>query len=275
MKYTFVFLLAAGILCSCKKSSSGSSSQPPSLSSMTVYFPTLHISDVQTFAFNGAQLTQYTVQSIDTTNTQIQGETTVYSFQYTTSATLPASSSFQATVQEGVNVQNGGGVTQYFVYDKNNRLIEDSTLPSSGQSDYTYYSYAGDSVSFTNSETVGGSYPAGGLNIVNGNIAVSSVSSITYGSLPNPLYYPAIGNTYGVVFFVGLIGYGVLPSYSLPVDFISKNLPTSWNDPNGNPITTFTWTTGPDGKVTGGTAVNLFPSLVGNNETAQITFTYQ
>jgi hypothetical protein len=235
----------------------------------------VHTSDVQTFSFNGTQLTQYSVQSIDTTNTQIQGETMVYSFQYTTSLMLPASSSFQATVQEGVNVQNGGGVTQNFVYDNNNRLIEDSSLPVSGQSDYHYYSYAGDSVSFTDSETVGGSYPAGGLNIVNGNIAVSSEMAITYGSTPNPLYYPSIGNTYGVFFFAGLIGFGVLPNYSFPTDFISKNLPASWNDLNGNPITTFSWTTGPDGKVTGGTAFNLFPNLVGNNSTAQITFTYQ
>jgi hypothetical protein len=113
------------------------------------------------------------------------------------------------------------------------------------------------------------------LNIVNGNEAVNSEMSITFGSSSNPLYDPSIGNTYGVFFFAGLIGFGVLPNYSLPVDFISKNLPSSWNDLNGNPITTFSWTTGPDGKVTGGTAVNLFSSLVGYNTTAQITFTYQ
>ena len=276
MKYTFVFLLAAGILSSCKKSSSGSnSSLPPTLKSMTVYFPAVHTIDVQSFSFNGAQLTQYTVQSIDSTNTQIDEETTVYSFQYGTSLTLPASTSFQATAYEGSAILNGGGVTQNLIYDNKNRLIEDSSLPVSGQSSYTYYAYAGDSVSFTDSATAGGSYPAGGLNIVNGNITVSSVSSITYGTLPNPLYYPTIGNSYGVLFFVGLVGFGVLPSYSLPVDFISKNLPSSWNDPNGNPITTFTWTTGPGGKVTGGTAFNLFPNLVGYNSTAQITFTYQ
>lgn len=275
MKYTFIFLLAAGILFSCKKSSSGSSSLPPSLKSITVYFPSVHTSDVQTFTFNGTQLTQYSVQSIDTTNTQIQGETTVYSFQYTTSLTLPASTSFQATAYEGNTMLNGGGVTQNFLYDKNNRLIEDSSLPVSGQSDYHYYSYAGDNVSFTDSTTLGGSYPAGGLNIGNGNIAVNSEMSITYGSSPNPLYYPSIGNIYGVFFFAGLIGFGVLPNYSLSVDFISKNLPTTWNDLNGNPITTFSWTTGPGGKVTGGTALNLFSSLVGNNTTAQITFTYQ
>jgi hypothetical protein len=275
MKYTFVILFAAGIFFSCKKSSSGSSSLPPSLASMTVYFPSEHIRDIQTFTFNGPQLTQYSVQSIDTTSSQIQGETTVYSFQYTTSLTLPASSSFQATVQEGVNVQNGGGVTQNFVYDNKNRLIEDSTLPVSGQTNYHYYSYAGDSVSFTDSSTSGGSFPAGVLNIVNGNEAVNSEMSITFASSSNPLYYPSIGNTYGVFFFAGLIGFGLLPNYSLPVDFISKNLPASWNDLNGNPVTTFSWTTGLDGRVTGGTAVNLFPSLVGYNTTAQITFTYQ
>ncbi|HXB33406.1 MAG TPA: hypothetical protein VNV35_08290 [Puia sp.] len=199
----------------------------------------------------------------------------MYSFQYTTSQTLPASSSFEATAYEGATMFNGGGVTQNFVYDNKNRLIEDSTLPVSGQSDYHYYSYAGEVVSFTDSSTTGGSFPAGILNIGNGNVAVNSEMSITYGTSPNPLYYPSIGNTYGVFFFAGLIGYGVLPNYSLPVDFISQNLPASWNDLSGNPITTFTWTTGPDGKVTGGTAVNLFSSLVGNNTTAQITFTYQ
>ncbi len=275
MKYTFVFLLAVGILCSCKKSSSGGSSLPPTLASMTVYFPNVHTIDVQTFTFNGTQLTQYSVQSIDTTNTQIDEETTVYSFQYTTSQTLPASSSFQATAYEGSTLLNGGGVTQNFVYDNNNRLVEDSSLPVSGQSNYNYYSYVGDSVSFIDSATLGGSYPAGGLDIVNGNIAVNSEVFITYGSSPNPLYYPAIGNTFGVYFFAGLIGFGVLPNYSLPVDFISKNLPTSWNGPNGNAITTFSWTKGPDGKVTGGTALNLFSSLVGYGMTAQITFTYQ
>lgn len=274
MKNTFVFLLAAGILFSCKKSSSGSSSVTPSLKSITVYFPSVHTSDVQTFTFNGTQLTQYSVQSIDTSNTQILEETRVYGFQYTGSATLPASSSFQVTDQEGVNVQNGGGTPESFIYDNKNRLIEDSSLADAGQSAYNYYSYIGDSVSFTDSTTLGGSFPAGGLNIVNGNIAVNSQVSIAYGSAPNPLYDPSIGNAYGVYFFAGLIGY-IQPNYSLPADFISKNLPASWNGPNGNTITTFSWTTGPDGKVTGGTAVNLFSSIVGYNTTAQITFTYQ
>jgi hypothetical protein len=276
MKYTFVFLLAAGILCSCKKSSSGSSGLPPCLASITVYFPSVHTINTQIFLYRDIQLTRYTVQSIDTTNTQVLEETRAYSFWYTTSLTVPESSSFQATDQQVVNPLDvwGGGMPESFIYDHNNRLIEDSAWPDAGQSNFNYYSYVGDSVSFTDSSTLGGSYPAGGLNIVNGNIAVNNQMSIVYGSTPNPIYYPTIGNTFGVYFFAGLLGFQQ-PSYSLPVDFISKDLPTSWNDLNGNPVTTFTWTTGPDGKVTGRTAVNLFPSLVGNNETAQITFTYQ
>jgi hypothetical protein len=98
--------------------------------------------------------------------------------------------------QAGVTLQPGGGIPENFVYDNKNRLIEDSTLPNAGQSDYQLYNYIGDSVSFTDGETGSGSFPAGGLNIVNGNIAVNSQVSIVYGSTPNPLEHvlPYFGN---------------------------------------------------------------------------------
>ena len=275
MKNTFVIFLAACIFYSCKKTSSGGvGNTPPTLKSITVYFPALHISDVQTFTFNGTQLTEYSVHSIDTAGAEIDQETRTYGFQYSMSSTLPSSSSFQVVDRQGVNIQNGGGMPENFIYDKNNRLIEDSSLPDGGQSVYNYYSYLGDSISFTDSETVSGSFPAGGLRIANGNIAVSSGMPISYGSVPNPLYDPAIGNTFGAYFYLGLIGY-TQPNFSIPADFISRNLPTTWTGSSSAFTTTFTWTTGSDGKVTAGTAVNLFPGTVGYNQVAQITFTYQ
>src|ERR1700730_7961073 len=128
MKYTFVTLFAACVFFSCKKSSSGGGgNNPPTLKSITVYFPTLHISNFQTFTFNGPQLTEYSCHSTDTAGSEIIQETRTYGFQYTTSATLPATSSFQVQDQEGVNIQNSGGQPEDFIYDRNNRLIEDSS----------------------------------------------------------------------------------------------------------------------------------------------------
>src|SRR5580693_7659410 len=149
MKYTLVLLLAAGALFSCKKSSSGGNSHTSSLKSITIYIPGAHTIDVQTFTYSGAALAEYRVASADTANSTILQETRVYSFQYTSSPSLPASSTFQVADTQGVNVQNGGGLPENFIYDNNNRLIEDSSLPSGGQSVYNLYDYIGDSVSFT------------------------------------------------------------------------------------------------------------------------------
>jgi hypothetical protein len=155
MKKPLLFLAATAILFSCKKSSSGTTSNPTDLKSITIHFPSAHTVNVQTFTYNGSQLTQYTCESIDTTTTEILQETRAYSFQYTTSANLPSSSSFQVTDYEGSTMLNGGGTPETFIYDNNNRLIEDSSLPDAGQSVYNYYAYLGDSVSFSDSQTLG------------------------------------------------------------------------------------------------------------------------
>jgi len=265
-----LFLIAATLFFSCKKNSSGTSTRAPDLKSVNIYYPICHCGNTQTFTYSGTQLTQYTSELYDSSyDSLIAQEIMVYTFQYLTSATLPYSASLQIPVPQYFIPP----ATYFFQFDKQNRLIEDSTNDQIYNS-YVYYAYTGDSVTFKDSLFSSGAYLNSGVNDVNGNLTSLLGYTVTYGSAPNPLYDPAIGNTFGTYFIAGL-----LSSYpndkALPLDFISQNLPVSWNPNNGNPMATFSWTTGQDGRVTGGTAINALWSYAGITDTARITFTYQ
>lgn len=275
---TLLTLLAAVSFYSCTKNSPADPF-PTHIGNITVYYPFAHTANIQQFLFYKALLVQYTNETIDTSNTEIDAETRVYTFKYPPTGILPSSVTFVDSAIFGVDTLNSGAPPFVFVFDKNDRLITDSSIiPFASYTSHVNYSYSADSIVFNQDIAGSPDIRIGGIALINGNMAGMSGlnftygSTYTYGSTPNPLHNSQIGNTYGPYFLGGIIQ-AFRNSYGLPVDFISENLPSRAVDATGL-VTTFQWTMGPNGQVAGGTATDLYAYALGHGA-ALITFTYQ
>ena len=280
MKYTLLILLGILALYSCKKSNSDNVQRSVSLKTIVVYNPTAatyRTLNIQTFDYGSdGRLLSYTDKAIDSIVSGgvagVSYETRIFAFSYSGSTNLPDSysltdSNYNSSASNLMVLHEKAG----FVYDAQNRLTANTfDIPNSTSS---LYAYSGDTVLFM--EKIPGSpLPIHGLPLMiieNGNLARSYGKIYTYSSVPNPLQNTAIARTYAPIFYGGLIG--ISPSYGLPVDFISRGLPSSLNDGQGN-IARFNWTTDSKGRVIQGTATNLYPFDPGLNGTVYITFNY-
>ena len=280
MKKPLLILVTLLSMFSCKKNNSDGGTRSTSLQSIIVYNPTAssyRTLNIQSFVYGSdGRLLTYTDKAIDSSLSNgtigVSYETRIFTFNYSSNVNFPDSYSLtDSDYTSGSNYlmvlheQNG------FVYDAQNRLTADTFNVANSTS--SRFAYSGDTVLCW--EVIPGSPNSGTFPLLvteNGNVVRNYSTLYMYSSLPNPLQNSTIAVTYQPVFYAGLVG--VSTSYGLPVDFISKNLPSSYNDGQGN-IAKFNWTTDGKGRVTGGTATNLFPYDNSINGTIYITFNYQ
>jgi hypothetical protein len=270
------FLAIGLFLFGCKKNSPSMTSNAPGrlVSSIVLYNSLAHTLEIQTFAYNGSLLTNYSDKTIDSTGpSQIYIEIRNYSFSYA-GKNSPVSSTFVDTTYIGSTSPTLVGANYNLGYDPQGRLIIDSgTVAYGGYTPQTFYNYAGDSISVVNRNPGAPNYPAGVLTISGGNVIKVGSSIYTYGSNANPMYNSAIGSSFAPFFYYGLLAV-YLESFAVTPDFFSKNLPIEISSPGSTNKVSFSWVTGADGRVVGGTVSNRHPFSPAINGPEQITFNY-
>jgi len=273
-----ILLLSCAILSlfACKKGS-GNNAQDASLSAITVYNPLAHSLNIQQFQFSNGLLATYSDKTIDTFSIGVNWESRTYVFNYGVANNLPNSVTFLDTAQEDGSVNATQQQSISLVYDNNNRLILDSVVGTySGEPEPKwFYDYSADSVIFSFSPAPGTrpGNPDGFLVETGGNLGAADGWTYSYSSVANPLKNNSLAKTFAPFFYAGLIGV-YIQSNALPVDFISDNLPSGYVDVNGN-STTFVWTKDSKGRVSGGTANNMYWYASAINGPVTITYTYQ
>ena len=278
MKSILRLTYAVILLVACKKGS-GDNIQNTTLSAITICNPLAHTLNIQQFQFSNGLLVTYSDKTIDTFKTEVDWESRTYTFTYEGEKNLPDGVTFLDTTREVASVNEEIEESFGLIYDNKDRLMLDSGVAAySGEPTPKWFcGYSGDSVIFSFSPATnpaGTPNPNGFLLLSSGNIAANGSSfTYTYSSLANPLKNSSIARTFAPYFYSGLIGI-YMQSYALPVDFISTNLPSGYVDGNGN-STTFSWTRDSKGRVSGGTAANMFPSDNSINGPVTITFTYR
>jgi len=270
MKKTFVLAVCLFVLAGCGKHSL--LAPPAVVSSIAYYDITQHRATIESFAYNGAQLTTYTNQIIDSMSMgnywgPWSVETEVYRFQYQDSSVRPVSLVLSDTLTGPgyIGTPTWWMETYVFRYDGQGRMILDSltsttdtstccgpvplmTWVYSGSGIGVYFRYhtpslvSRDSVVFNSAGDASSYYDPGTL----------------FSSVRNPLYNSPPAGTVGPFFFDAAVP---VESAWLPfrVDFLSKNLPVSAGSPVGNDYRLLlTWQTGPNGRVSGGTVTDMF-----------------
>jgi hypothetical protein len=272
MEKTIVFLLLVAGIAGCGKHNAVG--PPGVVSGISYYDVSQHRVDIESFAYNGAQLTTYTNQIIDSIapygyEMPYAMETVAYRFQYQDTGVEPVAYSVADSfygpdfTPQTVLVEN----TYVLRYDGQRRIISDSLTSTTDTSSCCGptsqwewdYSAAGFGVDFRFGSRSLVPYDSvlfneGDVYSYGGPAVVGTV----FGSARNPLYDPAYAGNLGPLLFEVGQG-GSLAWLPFKVDFLSRNLPVSAGSPAGNDYRiTITWQTGSDGRVSGGTVTDMF-----------------
>lgn len=271
MKKTFVLAACLWTLAGCRKHSL--LAPPGVVSSITYYNVSQHQEEIESFAYNGAQLTTYTSQIFDSLaqngyETPWQMETVVYRFQYQDTGVAPTAYSIVDSLYgPGFTIQATASLeTDVLRYDGQGRIISDSVTSSTDTStccgpimQWAWdYSGAGIGVYYFRSHTA----PLALYDSVQFNNQGDANSyyntGAVFGSTRNPLYNPAFAGNLGPLFF-DVVRSGSIAWLPFQVDLLSKTLLVSETSPVGNDYQlTMKWQIGPDGRVSGGTATDMF-----------------